>query len=84
MFFVEIAPDYYINARQIGQFRLIHSPERGGFVWVFTLISGKVLFSIPFKSREEAEKWLGENLGSANVKILSPTLKERHVGYRPE
>ncbi|HIC09087.1 MAG TPA: hypothetical protein EYO62_03450 [Aquificales bacterium] len=82
MFFVEIAPDYYINAYQIGQFRLIHSPERGGFVWVFTLISGKVLFSIPFNSREEAERWLGENFG--RVKILSPTLKERHVGYRPE
>jgi len=82
MLFIEIAPDYYINVQQIGQFKLIHSPERGGFVWVFTLISGKVLFSIPFNSREEAERWLGENFEA--VKILSPSLKERHVGYRPE
>ena len=82
MLFIEIAPDYYINVQQIGQFKLIHSPERGGFVWVFTLISGKVLFSIPFNSREEAEGWLGENFEA--VKILSPSLKERHVGYRPE
>ena len=82
MFFVEIAPDYYINAYQIGQFRLIHSPERGGFVWVFTLTSGKVLFSIPFPTKGEAERWLGETLG--RVRSLSLSLREKHKGYRPE
>lgn len=80
--FFEIAPDFYINGSQIVQFKLIRSPERGGYVWVFTLTSGKVLFSIPFRNETDARDWLRENL--LDVKFLPMSLREHHRGYKAE
>jgi hypothetical protein len=82
MNFIEIAPDYFINADRVIQFKLTRSENRGGWCWVFTLSDGKILFSIPFKSEEEAQLWLRERL--ENLKNLSGELKEKHKNYKPD
>jgi len=82
MQFIEIAPHFYINSSQILQFKLVNDPARGGFVWIFTLTTGKVLFSIPFKTEKEARIWLEENL--KGLQFLSETARETHRGYKPE
>ncbi len=81
MQFVEIAPDYYLNTLQVVQFRLVYAPERGGYCWVFTLTGGKNIFSIPFKSKEEARRWLGENF--ERLTILAEEVRNAHDGYNP-
>jgi len=81
MEFVEIAPDYYLNAEYVVQFRLVYDPNRGGYCWVFTLSSGKNLFSIPFKSEEEAKLWLSKSF--KKLTHMEEELKEQHKGYNP-
>jgi hypothetical protein len=80
--FLEIAPNHFVNTAQIVQFKLLHSPERGGYVWVFTLSAGKILSSIPFKNEEEALQWLIRSL--KGLQCLESGLKELHKGYRAE
>jgi hypothetical protein len=82
MKFVEIAPDYFVNTAYITQFRLVHAEERGGWCWVFTTSEGKLLFSIPFGDAHEAEEWL--RVTFENLVQLSPALRKKHEGYKPE
>jgi len=82
MKFVEIAPDFFLNADAIVQFKLANVPERGGWCWVFTLSSGKVLFSVPFATENEARAWLAETF--ENLVPMKALLKSKHGGYRPE
>ena len=79
---IEIAPHFYINSSHVLQFKLVNDPDRGGFVWVFTLITGKVLFSIPFETERDAKKWLEENFNG--LQLLTEAAREIHKGYRPE
>ena len=80
--YIEIAPDYYINSHQAVKFRLNYAPARGGYVWIFTLTTGKVLNSIPFPTPEEARIWLKENF--EGLVEMSTAAREQHKGYRPE
>lgn len=82
MQFIEIAPNFYLNSAQVVHFKLLHSPQRGGYVWVFSLTGGKVLFSIPFKSEEEARRWLEQNLNG--LQHMQEDIRETHRGYKAE
>ncbi len=82
MKFVEIAPDYFVNTAEIVQFKLVKDDERGGWCWVFTLSSGKILFSIPFGGEKEAKDWLADTF--ENLVNMSPLLKKKHHGYNPD
>jgi hypothetical protein len=82
MKFVEIAPDYFVNADEIVQFRLVKDENRGGWCWVFTLSGGKILFSIPFGSENEAKSWLADTF--ENLIPLNALLRKKHAGYKPD
>jgi hypothetical protein len=82
MKFVEIAPDYFVNTNEIVQFKLVEDEHRGGWCWVFTLSSGKILFSIPFGSEGEAKTWLVDTF--ENLIPLSALLRKKHAGYKPD
>ncbi|NPB04958.1 MAG: hypothetical protein GXO08_01045 [Aquificae bacterium] len=81
MQFVEIAPDYFVNAAKVVQFRLLYLPERGGYCWVFTLEGGKNLFSIPFGDEEEARQWLAESF--SGLSRLTERRRLEHREYDP-